>query len=176
MDATFAWSFRSTWTRPSPGRLGPHGEGDYVKENGFGHEDWNFNLNLLIENSLYGYCYYHPNKKIENEKFNIAFGIYSNNKWNLVGFYLEAKFVQNPPISKAILAQKAQDLLGLGDSLGKNWRKKTYLKMKIDAQFLKWQVSPSNTIRTEQPIVIPKKIFNTHNYRIVKPSDRKSVV
>ena len=25
------------WTRPSPGRLGPHGEGEYLKENGFGH-------------------------------------------------------------------------------------------------------------------------------------------
>lgn len=34
------------WTRPSPGRFGKDGFGDYVEQNGFGHEDWNFDLSL----------------------------------------------------------------------------------------------------------------------------------
>jgi len=56
------------WTRPSPGRLGPAGEGEYVQDNGFGHEDWNFNKNLLIDDHIYGYCYYGPTEKKKQRK------------------------------------------------------------------------------------------------------------
>ncbi len=48
------------WTKPPPGRLGSSGEGKHVQENGFGHEDWNFNFDLAIDGYLYGYAYYHP--------------------------------------------------------------------------------------------------------------------
>jgi len=110
------------WTRPSPGRLGPFGEGEYVQKTGFGHEDWNFNKNLLIDNYLYGYCYYHPIEKKKDEKFNIAFATYTNGQWYLIGFYLEAEFIESPPVDKKIITQKKRDLLQLGKSLGKEWR------------------------------------------------------
>lgn len=163
------------WTRPSPGRLGPSGEGEYVKDNGFGHEDWNFNKNLLIDGHIYGYCYYNPTENKRNEKFNIAFATYTNKRWYLIGFYLKSEFVPNPPIKAEILYQKMQDLHQLGASLGDEYRKlkddKFIKKLKDEAQYLKWRVSPDNAIRTLQPIFIPKRIFDTRNYRIVKPTE-----
>jgi hypothetical protein len=36
------------------GRLDEDGEGEYVRGNGFGHEDWNFNLDLAINEHVYG--------------------------------------------------------------------------------------------------------------------------
>lgn len=163
------------WTRPSPGRLGPTAEGEYVQDNGFGHEDWNFNKNLLIDGFLYGYCYYHPTENKRNEKFNIAFASYTNKQWYLIGFYLNCEFVSKPPVKNEVLTQKMHDLLQLGNSLGDEWQKlkgeKFIQKLKNEAQWLKWRVSPDNAIRTLQPIVIPQKIFNTKNYRIVKPTE-----
>ena len=148
------------WTRPSPGRLGPSGEGEYVQNNGFGYEDWNFNKNLLIDGFLYGYCYYHPTENKRDEKFNIVFATYTNKKWYLIGFYLNAEFVDNPPTKDEVFKQKRNDLLQLGNSLGASWRKlngnKLIAKLKDGAQWLKWRVLPDNAIRTAQPIAIPK--------------------
>ena len=163
------------WTRPSPGRLGPSGEGEYVQDNGFGHEDWNFNKNLLIDGSIYGYCYYNPTENKRNGKFNIAFATYTSKRWYLIGFYLNSEFVPNPPIKSDILYQKMHDLHQLGSSLGDEYRKlnddEFIKKLKDEAQYLKWRVSPDNAIRTLQPIVIPKRVFDTKNYRIVKPTE-----
>jgi hypothetical protein len=163
------------WTRPSPARLGPSGEGEYVQANGFGHEDWNFNKNMLIDGSIYGYCYYNPTENKRDEKFNIAFATYTIKRWHLIGFYLNAEFVPAPPVKTDILYQKMRDLHQLGSSLGSEYRKlnndKFIKKLKEEAQYLRWRTSPDNAIRTLQPIVIPKKVFNTKNYRIAKPTE-----
>ncbi len=67
------------------------------------------------------------------------------------------------------------DLHQLGSSLGDEYRKlnndKFIKKLKDEAQYLKWRVSPDNAVRTLQPIVIPKPVFDTKNYRIVKPTE-----
>ena len=163
------------WTRPSPGRLGPSGEGEYVQENGFGHEDWNFNKNLLIEGYIYGYCYYQPTEAKRDKKFNIAFATYTNQQWYLIGFYLNCEFVSDPPVNIDVVKQKIRDLQQLGTSLGSSYRqlKGKHLVEAItdEAQWLKWRVSPDNAVRTNQPIPIPKSIFNTKNYRIAKPTE-----
>lgn len=168
------------WTRPSPGRLGPSGEGKYVQDNGFGHEDWNFNKNLLIDGFIYGYCYYNPTENKRNEKFDIAFATYTNKRWYLIGFYLNCEFILDPPVNNEILNQKMHDLHQLGNSLGNEYRKlkegKFIKKLKNEAQYLKWRVSPDSAIRTSQPIVIPKRIFDTKNYRIVKPTELEKEV
>lgn len=163
------------WTRPSPGRLGPSGEGEYVQKNGFGHEDWNFNKNLVIDGFLYGYCYYRPSENKRNEKFNIAYATYTNKRWYLTGFYLNAEFVNNPATKNEVLLRKKNDLLQLGNSLGASWRnlRPDHLlkKLKDEAKWLKWRVSPDDAIRVLQPIEIPKNIFDTQNYRIVRPKE-----
>ena len=163
------------WTRPSPGRLGPSGEGEYVQKNGFGHEDWNFNKNLLVDGCIYGYCYYQPTKAKRDEKFNIAFSTYTNQQWYLVGFYLNCEFVDDPPVNSNVVKQKMRDLQQLGTSLGKSYRKlkgKNFkAKITKETQWLKWRVLPDNAIRTNQPIPIPRSIFNCRNYRIAKPTE-----
>lgn len=168
------------WTRPSPGRLGPSGEGEYVQDNGFGHEDWNFNKNLLSDGHIYGYCYYNPTENKRTEKFNIAFATYTNKRWYLIGFYLNAEFVPDPPIRIEILYKKMYDLRQLGASLGYEYRKlkdeKFIKKLEYEAQYLKWCVSPEDAVRTLQPIVIPMRVFDTKNYRIVKPTEIKKKV
>jgi 5-methylcytosine-specific restriction protein A len=163
------------WTRPSPGRLGPSGEGEYVQENGFGHEDWNFNKTLLVDGQIFGYCYYRPVESKRKERFNIAFATYTNKQWYLVGFYLKSTFDNDPPVDKGILRQKMKDLRQLGPSLGKAWRSKSdskfLAKLEDEAQWLKWQVRPDDAVRLPQPLAIPKSLFNTRNYRIVKPTE-----
>jgi|SRR3972149_374009 len=168
------------WTRPSHGRLGPSGEGEYVQDNGFGYEDWNFNKNLLIDGSIYGYCYYSPTENKRDEKFNIAFATYTNKQWYLIGFYLNCEFVSNPLVRNEVLKQKMHDLQQLGTSLGGEWRnlkgERFIQKLKNESQWLKWRVLPDNAVRTSQPIAIPKKIFDTKNFRIVKPTELEEAI
>ena len=162
------------WTRPSPGRLGPLGEGEYVKSNGYGFEDWNFNRNILIDGYVYGYLPYSLPKEKRDEMFKIAFATYTNQQWNLVGFYLDCEFTSDPPVDADVIAQKIRDLKQLGPSLGNSYRKlkRDHLVDKVtdDAQWLKWRVSPNNVVRTSQPIPIHKEVFNTRNYRITTPT------
>jgi hypothetical protein len=163
------------WTRPSPGRLGPSGEGKYVQQNGFGHEDWNFNKTLLVDGYIYGYCYYQPTETKRDEDFSIAFATYTNQKWYLIGFYLNCKFVADPPVSTDVIKQKIRDLQQLGASLGKPYRKlkgKNFADaIKDEAQWLNWRVLPDNIIRTNQPIHIPQAVLDSKNYRITKPKN-----
>ncbi len=163
------------WTRPSPGRLGPTGEGQYVQENGFGHEDWNFNQKLVIKGKHYGYCYYRPSSLKAKEVFNIVFGTYMHGRWYAIGFYLNTEYDDNPPVSKSVLNWKRNDLLQLGGSLGKRWRnlsKEKFLeKLDSESQYLRWKVKPIDTIRTTRPIEIPKSIFNSTNYRVTSPTE-----
>ncbi len=163
------------WTRPSPGRLGSSGEGEYVQQNGFGHEDWNFNKSLLVDGHIYGYCYYQPTETKRNEDFGIAFATYTNQQWYLVGFYLKCNFVTDPPVNEDVVKQKIYDLKQLGTSLGKPYKKlkgESFANaIKGEAQWLKWRASPDNVIRTNQPILIPKIIFNSRNYHITRPTE-----
>lgn len=162
------------WTRPSPGRLGSSGEGEYVQDHGFGHEDWNFNKSLLIGGFIYGYCYYRPKEQIKDKQFNIAFATYVDSQWHLVGFYLNCGFVEKPKSSPEVLRQKMKDLRLLGKSLGPSYKElnddQFLKKLENESQDTKWRVVPGDAIRLSQPIAIPKSIFNVHNYRITKPT------
>lgn len=163
------------WKRPSPGRLGPHGEGEYVQDNGFGHEDWNFNKSLTVNGYIYGYSYYSPALKRRDDTFDIAFLTYTNRKWYSAGFYRNARFEENPPISQDILESKRRDLLLLGDSLGKEW--KSYAPSKFisvlrrDSQYVRWKVRPVDVIYSAQPIPLPKSVFSSENYRLTRAEE-----
>jgi len=169
---------RYAWTKPSPGRLGPTGEGDYVKENGFGHEDWNFNYELAIDDCIYGYAYYQPNAQKRSELFSFAFTIYQSSKWFLAGFYLEATFAPDgPPLNNRVLNEKKCHLLELKHqySVGRGWSRLTEQgiihKLKEETRWLHWKVHVKNAIRLPEPIEIPHRIYNTKNYRLVRPQE-----
>jgi 5-methylcytosine-specific restriction enzyme A len=163
------------WVKPSPGRLGPIGEGEYVQECGFGHEDWNFNQTLTIKGHIYGYSYYQPSAQKAEDEFNIIFTTYSNHRWYVVGFYFHAKFIEEPPISRSIIERKRVDLLELGDSLGPHWsrlsKEKMLKKLEKETQSLHWKVLPTDAVRTTKPIAIPVKLFHSSNYRITAPTE-----
>ena len=166
------------WTRPSPGRLGPTGEGEYVRENGFGHEDWNFNLDLAIREYIYGYAYYEPSAAKAGNQFNIAFVTYTGHRWRLIGFYLDAEFVSGgAPTNRPVLEAKLKDLRALksANSLGKPWANldaaETTRKLKEEAQWLRWKVHVKNAIRLPQPAAIPERLFKSTNYRITRPTE-----
>jgi hypothetical protein len=131
--------------------------------------------NLLIKGHIYGYCYYKPSEAKKTQKFNIVFATYTNKQWYLIGFYLNCEFVENSPVESIILRQKMFDLQQLGNGLGIEWRRlreeKIVQKLADEAQWLNWRVTPDNAVRTQVPIAIPKKVFNTGNYRIVKPTE-----
>ena len=44
-------------------------------------------------------------------------------------------------------------------------------KLQEETQWLNWSVSPENAIRTDQPVEIPKSVFDTKNYHIVRPTE-----
>lgn len=163
------------WTRPSPGRLGPQGEGEYLQKNGFGHEDWNFNINLSIKGNIYGYVYYNPAEKKKNETFNIAFATFTNGSWYVAGFYMNSSFIDVAPISEDIVKQKKFDILQLGKSLGTKWQKSNNAEILKELtrsnQYIHWKVKATDVIRLPQPVEIPKSVFNTKNYRIVRPTE-----
>lgn len=169
------------WEKPSKGRYiasQPQGS-NYIKENGFGYEDWNFNTSLLIGGYIYGYIYHNPPKKNKKQLFNIAFATYENSQWLLVGFYLNAELVDYPPISEKVLSQKLKDLRQLGDDLTPELQS---LKdddlldvLRIGSENFNWKVSPSDVLRLKQPIPLPQDdafIFNLK--RFVKASTMTS--
>jgi len=169
------------WTKPSPGRLGPIGEGDYVRRNGFGHEDWNFNLDLAIREYIYGYAYYEPAPYKARDQFQIAFVTYANHGWHLIGFYLDAEFVSDgAPADKSVLRIKARNLLSLksANSLGKPWislgMTGIVRQLQDEAQWLHWKVHVKNAIPLPQPVAIPKRLFSSSNYRITRPTEVKA--
>ena len=99
------------WVRPSTGRVGDQGESEYVQDNGFGHEDWNFNLDLAIGGWVYGYAYYTPTESRWDGKFSFAFLERSGDRWYLAGFYVNAEYVPDgAPRSDAVLKRKLSDL------------------------------------------------------------------
>lgn len=79
------------WTQPSPHRLSFTGDGGYLEENGFGHEDWNFSLEPANNGYVHGYTYYSP--RILAGPFNILFATYDKGEgWALAGYYRNAEF------------------------------------------------------------------------------------
>jgi len=166
------------WTKPSPGRLGPQGEGEYVRENGFGHEDWNFNFDLSIRGHIYGYAYYEPSAAKSDGQFMVAFVTYASHRWHLIGFYLNAEYIPaGAPADRSVLAKKRAHLLALesSNSLGNDWTglgSRDFLReLKHQARWLHWKVHVKSAVRLTQPIPIPKKIFNSTNYRITRPTE-----
>jgi len=67
---------------------GAAGEGDYVKKNGFGHEDWNFNYELAIDEYIYGYAYYKPKPQKKAELFSLLLSLTNPERVSGRGFTL----------------------------------------------------------------------------------------
>lgn len=166
------------WTKPSPGRLGPAGEGEYVRTNGFGFEDWNFNTDLAVNEHIYGYTCHQPSRRKLNDKFQIAFMTYTNGRWLLAGFYLDAEYAPNgAPVSAAVLRAKVRHLteLRVRKSLGGGWARLgengMVRKLRKELQWFRWKVHISNVIPISGSNPVPASIFTSRNFRITRATE-----
>lgn len=156
------------WQKPSPGRLVQSGhDKNYLKQTGFGHEDWNFNKKLLIGGYVYGYLYYTPVD--HREPFSVAFAVYEpGDGWHLVGLYRNADYVpEGAPASAKVTSIKTRHLAELldADSLGGEYDFTTVdqIRRKIahDARYCRWKVHPRDIMALSAPVKIPQKLFDT---------------
>src|SRR5690242_9869172 len=75
-------------------------DGGYPQQMGFGHEEWNFQVNDAVEDFVYGYLYYKPNESRIREaegRFHILFWSMhpKTHEELLVGSYEEAEIPTN---------------------------------------------------------------------------------
>jgi hypothetical protein len=92
---------RDCWRKPS----GQGTDGGYPGESGFGHEEWNFQLEDACEGEVYGYLYYRPPQQTLNlsgGRFQIAFwALHPDLRQKLlVGFYHDAIPASRPDLEK----------------------------------------------------------------------------
>lgn len=180
------------WEKPSKGRLIPL-DGisakerekliekykiDYVKQNGFGLEDWNFNLELSVDGYIYGYQRYVPKENFKNELFNICFLDYDKKtgKWYIVGFYHNASYeIDGMPFKKNVVEQKCLDLRNLGDSLSLRYLKNLEKHMKENVKDYHWKVSKKNVVKLAERIPYPNNCVQPSSAHYVTPSVRMAV-
>ncbi len=84
------WNYRG-WRLPT----GASGDGGYPSKMGFGHEEWNFQIEDAVDGFVYGYLYYKPAERVIRESgghFRIGFwSIHPDTREKLlVGIYNDA--------------------------------------------------------------------------------------
>jgi hypothetical protein len=162
------------WVRPSPWRLGAASVGEYVKENGFGHEDWNFNFSFASNGEMLGYTVARPAARLATEKFGVILATYDPQGWSAVGYYDGAKFTtQTGSYHSAAVRQMAVDVFELAEKnrVAPRYRHMTLLGIEQIIQeeliYSCW-VTPRNKVFVfEPPVRIPKRIFNPGRQRMV---------
>jgi hypothetical protein len=116
------------WVRPSPGRLGADGVGNYVTVHGFGHEDWNFNFSFAHDGQMLGYTVARPAAKLAGQEFGVVLATYDPLGWKAVGYYKGARFQEQAGrLPAAALQQMAVDVFELAERnyVAPQYRRKT---------------------------------------------------
>jgi 5-methylcytosine-specific restriction endonuclease McrA len=163
------------WTRPSPGRLGAPGVGEYVQENGFGHEDWNFNFSLARDGMMLGYTVARPAKKFLGEEFRLVLATFSSNAgWQAVGYYDGGVYKEDPePLTAPALEQMASDVFRLAKSGSLSNRYNRMTKSQVHAaitqelSYHSWEIPIERVVVFEAPIPIAPNIFAPGRQRMV---------
>lgn len=167
------------WRRPSSGRLGKGGVGEYVKEHGFGHEDWNFNFDLIQEGKMLGYTVANPAKKYVGERFGLILATYDAGGWRAAGFYDGAEYVEAGTVmlSGPLIKQMASDVFDLAAARQAHPQ---YARMSIaeieksiraDFMYFNWQISADKVRVFRQPLPISKDIFTPGRQRMITSYD-----
>lgn len=93
----------------SPSGAVPVGEDSYAGRYGFGHEEWNFNTNDVIDGHVYGYIYHQPPDDRLPGPVDIYFYALTPSKQRvLVGVYKEARYLNSA--ERGHLKQRMEDL------------------------------------------------------------------
>lgn len=169
------------WLAPSPGRLGFTGDGGYLRDYGFGHEDWNFCLDTCGDGHVYGYMYYRP--RTDEGSFNIMFATYDKGEgWALAGFYESAAFVgDGATFPASVIRRRAKELKSLDEagSLGGKYAGATVSDivgfLKEDGEYYRWKALPRNVHRVQKPLRLPKSITSGFGAYFTRPTEISAV-
>lgn len=150
------------WKHPHPGRLGT--SDDYVGNNGFGFEDWNFSHDIADDGRHHLYLRSKPAEADLGDTFNIALGSRSSIGHFLVGF-IENVEIASASFSQAVWERRAEQLEDLVrcDSLDGEFKEMSQRKMaktlKNSEEFV-YAVSPANLHILKDPLLIPEEIVS----------------
>jgi len=158
------------YVKPSGHKLGMRTESSYARENGFGHEEWNFNTSLTIDGEVYGYHYYRPAPRKQHELFNLFFVTYVHGRWALVGIYRNARYSPGgAPSSPAVLRKKALGLRSLGEDLGPTWRElssgQLLEKLRPECESMRWAVDPDDIVVAPPELEVPLTLEFQNDFR-----------
>ena len=156
------------WVRPSNGRLGQNGVGDYVRKHGFGHEDWNFNFDLAANGQMLGYTAAKNAGADVGQKFGLILATYDAGGWRAAGYYDQATLLSPSQIvvHETAVEQMAADVYQLAAN---NQTNTTYADMtfaqileviRTEFIYFRWSAATENVHVFRQPLPIPKHIFN----------------
>lgn len=166
------------WKRPHTGRLGI--AGGYVSEQGFGHEDWNFARDVWEDGRYHLYLTAKPKKADLGEIFNIVLGAHTKTGAMILGFADNVRYsISNLP--DAVWERRAQEIKALeeAEQLGPRYRGKTIKQIANglieEVQIYNASVAPENLHILDQPVLIPKEIFEvtTPQYRLLPMSSEQ---
>lgn len=172
------WNTRG-WQIPS----GSTNESGFPGENGFGHEEWNFQLSDTLDGFIFPYTYLVPQKKILDKhegKFNIGFFTrhQERNEWLFLGVHHNSELIlddEYPKIIKAftingVFDRRADELLSATNRFK---TKNAALKEVTDSfkkQYIRVKTSISDVELFPQPIPIDKP--SNHRFKSFTYVDR----
>jgi hypothetical protein len=170
------------WLKPAPGRIGATDCGEFVAENGFGDEDWNFNVTRPIDGCIYGYARGAVAEGMWSREFSLLLVTYSKQDgWRVAGYYSGAKRVPDgTPLPDSVLRMRCEDVLELGrmGSLGLKYARRNadslYKALHAEMQYHHWQVPTKNVFVCPDPVQIPSSIWKPNTWRmsVSHPIDR----
>ncbi len=119
MIQRMCWNSRG-WKVPT----GNSSDGGYPSKTGYGHEEWNFQIEDTLEGNVYGYMYYYPSEKTiekSNGHFKIGFWtVHPDSRIRLlVGIYHDAILATNEELkalydyydSNGVFERRAEELV-----------------------------------------------------------------
>lgn len=157
------------YQHPSGGKLNRRAESSYAKNNGFGHEEWNFNKTLLIDGRVHGYHYYKPAENKRSFRFNLFFVTYTDGNWRIVGRYRDAQYSANgSPNSPAVNKKKVADLRALASELGSGWADLTdqqIVARLVKSEVMRWSAAPDNVDVAPDNTSVPRNLVFDRDFR-----------
>lgn len=163
----------SGWIGPVAGRLGQ--SEDYVGDNGFGYEDWNFAGDLWSDGKLHLYLQQQPARADRGKTFNIILGYHQDQQHYAAGLCRNATY----SIGTADLPEEARlrrarqlhelDRQGQLDGPLKSLSVEQKAEQLFDSGEVCWvTLEPDDLIKFEAPIPIPAHIVkpNANRYQL----------
>lgn len=158
---------KNGWERPSLKLPEPSRSEGFVFENGFGHEEWNFDLESAVNGWMHGYHYHQQGIRHYKEPFNICFAEYKmGDSWYIAGFYMNAEFHEKgAKFTQTTLERRAKHLADLqkAGALRGHCKEQTLPfmaeRLRKGAKFHRWRVRVADIIVPSQPVRIQAEIL-----------------